>query len=105
MKIFLDECIDRRLADSFAGHVVSTVYEKGWAGIKNGKLLTLAAAEFDVFLTVDRNLSFQQPLEKFDIAVLVLSAPSNRLYDLQLLVPKIMEVLPDAKAGKVLQIK
>ena len=60
----------------FAEHIhtieAHTVVGKGWAGITNGKLLTLAQAEFDVFVTVDRNLSFQQHLPKFDIAVILL---------------------------------
>ena len=74
MKVLLDECVDSR----FAGHIqtveVHTVVGKGWAGITNGKLLALAQAEFDVFVTVDRNLSFQQHLPKFDIAVILLQA-------------------------------
>lgn len=59
MKLLLDECIDRRLAKDLEGHEVKTVPQMGWAGIKNGALLTLAENEFDVFITVDRNLSFQ----------------------------------------------
>ena len=49
----------------------------GWAGVKNNQLLALAEAEFDVFITADRNLSFPQNLPQFDIAVIVLHAPSN----------------------------
>ena len=60
MKILLDECIDRRLAKDIQGHEVLTVPQAGWAGIKNGELLRLAQAQFDVFVTVDQNLSFQQ---------------------------------------------
>ena len=59
----------------------------GWVTIKNGELLALAEKEFEVFLTVDRNLSFQQHLPKFAIAVIVLRAFSNRLSDLKPLVP------------------
>ncbi len=62
----------------------------GWAAVENGKLLTLAAKEFDVFVTVDRNLIFQQNLPRFDVAVVVLRAPTNRLEDLQPLVPKLL---------------
>lgn len=65
MKLLLDECIDRRLVRDLAGHEVKTVPQMGWAGSKNGELLTLAAKEFDVFSTVDRNLSGQQNLPKF----------------------------------------
>ena len=99
MKLLLDECIDWRLARDLVGHDVKTVPQMGWAGIKNGALLTLAEKEFDVFITVDRNLSFQQNLPKFDIAVLVLHATSNRLADLKPLVPKILSTLPTLTKG------
>jgi hypothetical protein len=89
MKFLLDECIDHKLAREFVGYEVKTVPQMGWAGVKNGQLLTLAEAEFDVFITVDRNLSFQQNLPQFDLTVIVLQAPSNRLTDLKLLVAKV----------------
>ncbi|KAM3115510.1 DUF5615 family PIN-like protein [Phormidesmis sp. 146-33] len=84
MKLLLDECIDRRLARDFVGYEVKTVPQMGWAGIKDGQLFALAEAEFDTLITVDRNLSFQQNLRQFDIAVIVLQASSNRLTDLKL---------------------
>jgi hypothetical protein len=99
VKLLLDECLDRRLAKDLEGHDVRTVPQMGWAGIKNGELLTLAEHDFDVFITVDRNLSFQQKLPKFNIAVLVLYAPSNRLADLRVLAPKILSTLPTLKNG------
>jgi hypothetical protein len=73
----------------------------GWASTTNGELLRLAAADFDVFLTSDRNLSHQQNLSAFDIAVIVLIAASNRIDDLRPLVPRVLEVLPIAKRGAV----
>lgn len=82
MRVLLDECIDRRLATSILDHDVKTVPEMGWATIKNGELLALAQQQFDVFVTVDRNLSFQQNLPQYSVAVIVLRAPSNRLGDL-----------------------
>jgi hypothetical protein len=100
VKLLLDECIDRRLSRNLADHDVKTVPQMGWAGIKNGELLTLAEKEFDVFITVDRNLSFQQSLPKFNIAVLVLHATSNRLADLRPLAPKILSILPILKKGE-----
>lgn len=89
----MDECIDRKLAREFVECEVKTVPQMGWAGIKNGQLLALAQTEFDVFITVDRNLSFQQNLLQFDIAVVVLHAPSNRLTDLKPLVPQVLAIL------------
>ena len=100
MKLILDECIDRRLAKEFVGYEVKTVPQMGWAGIKNGQLLALAEAEFDVFITVDRNLSFEQNLPKFNIAVVVLQASSNRLTDLKPLVPNILAILASVTKGK-----
>ena len=100
MKILLDECIDRKLAREFIGYDVKTFPQMGWAGIKNGQLLALAESEFDVFITVDRNLSFQQNLPQFNIAVIVLQAPSNRLADLKPLVPNILAILPIAAKGQ-----
>jgi hypothetical protein len=101
LKIFLDECVDLRLALELSGHEVGNVYQQGWSGISNGKLLALAAEEFDVFLTVDRNLSFQQTIAKFGIAVVVMRAPTNRLKDLKHLVPDVLQILPTVKSGEV----
>ena len=98
-KVLLDECVDRGLAEAITGHEVKTVPETGWAGLKNGELLGRAQAEFDIFVTTDRNLMFQQNLLKFDIAVLVLAAKSSRLHDLLPLVPNIAEAIPSAKPG------
>jgi len=84
----------------FLGYEVKTVPQMGWAGVKNGQLLALAEAEFDVFITVDRNLSFQQNLPQFDIAVIVLQAPSNRLADLKPLITKILDTLDTLTQGK-----
>ena len=99
MKIFLDECVDRRLARDLVGHEVKTAREMGWTSIINGQLLTLAAEKFDVFLTVDRNLTCQQNLTSFSIAVVVLRAKSNRLADLRPLVPKLLAMIADAPRG------
>ena len=104
MKILLDECIDRRLTKDIAGHEVKTVPQMGWATIKNGELLALAEKDFEVFITVDRNLSFQQHLPRYTIAVIVLRARSNRVQDLRPLVPKLLEILPQAKGGEALWV-
>lgn len=100
MKLLLDECIDRRFARDLDVHEVKTVPQMGWSGIKNGELMALAETAFDVFITVDRNLSFQQNLPKFKIAVLILHDPSNRLSDLRLLTPKVLSLLPTLSRGK-----
>ena len=90
MKLLLDECVDRRLARDLVGHSVSTVPRRGWAGIKNGDLLKLAEKEFDAFITVDGKIAVQQELTTFDIAVILIRSPSNRLEDIRRLVPELL---------------
>lgn len=101
MKVLVDECVDWRLSREIVGHDVKTACQMGWSTIKNGELLTMAAKEFDVFVTVDRNLSFQQNLPGFSIAVIVLRAKSNRLSELQPLVPELLASILTAKPGMV----
>jgi len=101
LKILLDECVDSRFANHIHTVDVHTVVGKGWAGITNGKLLALAQVEFDVFVTVDRNLSFQQHLPKFDIAVILLKAKSNRVSDLVALLPELLQAISIAPKGAV----
>jgi len=101
VKVLLDECVDWRLLRDIVGHDVKTARQMGWSTTKNGELLAVAAKEFKVFVTVDRNLSFQQQVPAFDIAVIVLRAKSNRLSDLRPLVPQLLACIPVAKAGTV----
>jgi hypothetical protein len=91
---------ERKFTREFVGYEVKTVPQMGWAGVKNGQLLALAEAEFDVFITVDRNLSFQQNLPQFNIAVIVLQASSNRLADLKPLAPEVLAILATATKGQ-----
>ena len=104
MKILLDECVDERLAEDLAGHDVLTVRQMGWKGKQNGELLALAEKHFEAFVTTDRNLSFQQNLARFRIAVVVLTAPTNRLSDLRPIVPALLKTLPFATKGEVREI-
>lgn len=102
MKILLDECLDWRLARSIPVHNVSTARGMGWSSVKNGELLKLAVqAGFEVFVTVDRNLSFQQNITAYEIAVIVLRARSNRLTDLSPLVTKLLTAVAKATPGSV----
>lgn len=87
MRILLDESLPRELRTRLAGHDVETVVSCGWSGVKNGRLLALAATRFDVFLTADQNLEFQQNLSALPLAILVLVARSNRIESLDPLVP------------------
>ena len=93
MRILLDESVPRRLGTLLTDHEATTVVGRGWAGIKNGRLLALAAAEFDVLITSDRNVEFQQNLATLPIAILVIVARSNRMVDVQPLAPDILKAL------------
>ena len=103
MRILLDESVPRRLASLLVGHEVKTVVDMGWAGMSNGQLLSAASADFDVFVTVDKNLPHQQTLERYAVSVVVLDAPSNDLASLAPLVPQLLEVLrPPIRSGSVI---
>ena len=79
MRILLDESLPKELKAELPGHDTRTVQEMGWSSVKNGELLMRAAAEFDVFITADQNLRYQQNLSALPIAVAVLVAKSNRI--------------------------
>lgn len=89
MRILLDECFPRKLKHELPSHEVKMVQEMGWSGKKNGALLTVAAPEFDVFITVDQNMPHQQNLAQFEIGLIVLKAVSNRIEHLAPLMPQV----------------
>ena len=93
MRLLLDESVPRRFGRALPNHEVMTVVEMGWSGIKNGKLLALAATRFDAFITVDKNLQHQQNLSDLAVAVVVLDAYSNELPALLPLVPLLEQTL------------
>jgi Domain of unknown function (DUF5615) len=101
VKVLLDECVDWRLGRDIVGHDVKTARQMGWAAIKNGELLALAERQFDVFVTVDRNLSFKQNLAALSIALVALHARTNRLADLRPLVPKVLAAIESAIPGAI----
>ena len=104
MRVLLDECLPRRLKSGLVGHEVQTVPEACWAGKKNGELLNLLAGRFDAFITIDKNLVYQQNLAKVPFGVLAISARSNRLTDLEPLVPKLLEALSILRPGDVVRV-
>ena len=104
MRILLDECLPKRLKRDLVGHEARTVPEMGWASKRNGELLALAEADFDVFVTVDRNLSFQQDVGRFKLGVVVLAAKGNRRSDLLPLVPELLDILSGVAPGQVVKV-
>ena len=98
MRILLDESLPRRLRNSFPGHEVATVAETGWSGLTNGELLQLAASRFDLFVTADQNLQYQQDLSSLPLSVAVLAARNNRLDALLPLVAQLLARLDNLPA-------
>ncbi len=105
MRILLDECVHRKLKRELPDHDVRTVGDMKWKGIKNGKLLALASASFEVFVTVDRNLQFQQNLKNLHISVIVIHSHSVRWSDLSLHVESLRNLLKTSLEPKLYEIR
>jgi predicted nuclease of predicted toxin-antitoxin system len=104
MRILIDECLNWRLSRALTGHYAISTPKMGWAGLKNSALLLEAEKQFDVFITGDRNLNFQQDVTKYDIAVVVLHAKSTQLHHTLPLMPKVLTLLPTLKPGQVVDV-
>ncbi len=105
MRLLLDESLPRRLKQQFpSGVFVATVPDQQWQGKKNGELLRLAAAEFDIFVTMDSGIPYQQNLAGLELAVIVLQAVSNRLADLLPLVPELLVCVDTARLGELYHV-
>ncbi len=103
IRVLLDENLPRKLKCSLEAEAL-TVPERGWGGIKNGPLLRLAALEFDVLLTIDRGIEYQQNLTGIELCLIVLSAVSNDIDDLLPLVASINAALQEAAPGRVIRV-
>ncbi|MES1197549.1 MAG: DUF5615 family PIN-like protein [Pseudomonadota bacterium] len=102
MRVILDECIPRPLGALLIGHSVTTVRRQGWSGTKNGKLLNLIeSGGFEAFITMDKSFPNQNLLSGLAFGVIILRARSNKLADLNPLVPKLVVALAALTAGTV----
>ncbi len=105
MRILLDEQLPRQLARELVGHEAQTVQRQGWSGLKNGELLRRAAEHgYEILLTADQNLQFQQNLSRYSLSVIVLIAPSNKIEDLIPLVSHILATIPTLQPGQVRRV-
>jgi predicted nuclease of predicted toxin-antitoxin system len=104
MKLLLDECLPRDLLKDFAPHLVAHVKGSAFEGLQNGELLTAAQHEYDVLLTADANLYYQNKVARFDIAVLVLRAYRNAYEFLLETIPGALEVLENIQSGRVIYV-
>ncbi|HVR98205.1 MAG TPA: DUF5615 family PIN-like protein [Thermoanaerobaculia bacterium] len=100
-RVLLDENLPRLFKRELTGFDVLTVVEAGWAGIKNGRLLRLAEAEFAIFVTADRNLPHQQNLTSLGLGIVVLTAGSTKLEDLRPLAPAVRDAISRTGPGQL----
>ena len=104
LRILLDENLDWRLGRELPGHQVESVPLIGWAGLTNGQLFAHAESRFDVLITMDVGVTYQRNLGEYKIAVVILSARSNRLADTRPLMPKVLELLGSLESGKAVTV-
>ena len=104
-KLLLDECLNWRLVREFPEYTVKTVRQMGWGGFKNGELLIKAQNEFDLLLTIDKNLKYQQNFVKYDIALIVLDVLKNDLKHILPLIKQIKEHLLTIEAHEIRIVK
>jgi hypothetical protein len=104
MRILLDESLPRGLGRELPGHEVQTVPQAGWAGLGNGELLRRAGERFDVLVTGDQNLEYQQNVANLPVPVVVLVAVSNRIEALRPLVPELLGVLSRIRPGELVRV-
>ena len=106
MKLLLDECAPKRLRNDFPNHEIRTLDEVGLKGLKNGALLSAAVRQgFDVLITVDRRMPFQQNPAHLNLALIILVATPCRYQQLKLLVPRALGALETIKPGNVVLLK
>src|SRR5258708_34040066 len=102
MRVLLDECIPVRVVAELPKHDVRTIRGMGWRGKKNGELLQLAASKFDVFVTIDKGLEYQQRIAHLRLGVVNLVAPSNEIDALPPLMPRLPQAVVKGKPGHVI---
>lgn len=106
MRVLVDQCLPRHLAAELNGHEATTVRAQRWLGLRNGVLLRAAVdAGFDVFITNDASIEFQQNVRRIGIGVIALVGFRNRIEDLRPLIPRILETLVGIKPGDVVAIR
>ena len=104
MRVLLDEQLPVDLSAELRGHAVDTVAGRGWVGIKNGELLRRMSGQYDVLVTMDRGIEFQQHIPILPFGIVLVRAQSNRLQDLKPLVPSILAAFLAAKPGLIRRV-
>ncbi|MBV9493884.1 MAG: hypothetical protein JOZ54_06540 [Acidobacteria bacterium] len=103
-RVLFDEMMPRKLRRDLPDFSIRTAQEEGWGSFKNGELLRRASASFDVLLTADQRMRFQQHVPSFDIGIVVIEVPDMRLLYIRALVPQIREALARVVSGEVILV-
>jgi predicted nuclease of predicted toxin-antitoxin system len=104
VRVLIDECVDPRVKTLLLDHQPATVHDEAWSALEDGALLTAAQEEFDVLVTIDRNLEFQQNLAKFRIEVVVVRVPKNQLRYYQMVQKELLLAVRQVRSGEVLHV-
>ena len=104
MRILLDESVPKKLGFELPGHFVNTVQQVGWTGLKNGELLRKAKEHFDVLVTADQNIQYQQDLATLPIPVVILVAINSRIETLRPLIPSLLASLSRISPGELVRV-
>ena len=104
MRILIDECVHIGVKRAFSGHLVKTVNEMGWRSSKDGPLFMFAQDEFDVFVTIDRNLERQQNLAKLKMGIIVVRVPSNEIAYFEPLFEQLKAAAETVRPGQVIYV-
>ena len=104
MHVLLDENLPLDLVPELVGHEADTVIRRGWAGVKNGELIRRARGQYDAFVTMDRNIEFQQNIPTLPFGIILVRAASNRMVHLRPLMPVILEVLQGLRKGELRRV-
>lgn len=101
MKILLDECVTKHLKPFLVGHEVFTVRELGWSGIKNGVPMKQCVEEqFDILLTIDKNLQYQQNLDSYPITIIILNSITSKVEELKDFIPLFLKKIQNFEKNK-----
>lgn len=104
MRILIDECVDPRIKQLLDGHEVANVHECGWGGLDDALLLLRAQDSFDILLTLDRKLEFQQNISKLRLGLLVVQVPKNQIAFYRAIRAEILAAVSEIRPGKVLHV-
>ena len=104
MRILLDECVNAGVSNALPGHAVKTVAQTGWCGTADGPLLVLAQEQFDVFVTIDRSLEYQQNCKRFDLGFIIVHVRSNEISSYLHLFAQIKEAAEKVRAGEMIHV-